>query len=167
MGHRKKEAPRRGSLGLRPRKRAARIVPRVRRWPEVSVPKPVLLGFMGYKAGMTHAIIVDDRPNSMTYGREVFAPLTVVEAPPMIVLAVRGYTIDQGRLVTAGDVWRSPLESLVKLAEEYSERIIVNRDANEIVRGYLKGLRKKLPSLVKEEANGRYGYKFIEGNWER
>ncbi len=167
MGHRKKEAPRRGSLGLRPRKRAARIIPRVRSWPEVSLPKPVLLGFIGYKAGMTHAIIVDDRPNSMTYGREVFAPLTVVETPPMIILAVRSYAVNQGALVTVGEVWRSPIESLAKLAEEYSERTSVNRDAVEIVRGYLKGLRKKLPSLVKEEAGGKYGYKFIEGDWEK
>ncbi|MEM1736041.1 MAG: 50S ribosomal protein L3, partial [Ignisphaera sp.] len=37
MAHRKTSAPKRGSLGVRPRKRASRIVPRIRSWPNVSL----------------------------------------------------------------------------------------------------------------------------------
>ncbi|MEM0110945.1 MAG: 50S ribosomal protein L3, partial [Desulfurococcus sp.] len=36
MGHRKLHAPRHGSLGVRPRKRAEELTPRVKRWPEKS-----------------------------------------------------------------------------------------------------------------------------------
>ncbi len=167
MGHRKKSAPRRGSLGVRPRKRAARIVPRVRSWPEIVSEEPLLLGFAGYKAGMTHAIVVDDRPNTMTSGKEIFIPLTVLETPPLVILGVRAYKyhVSTG-LRSIGEVWRSPLEALEKLADTFSKYPFVNKDPDEIVRQYLKGLRKKLPGLVKEDSGEKYRYKFLEGNWE-
>ncbi len=167
MGHRKKSAPRRGSLGVRPRKRAARIVPRVRSWPEVNAEQPLLLGFAGYKAGMTHAIVIDDRPNRMTSGKEVFIPVTVLETPPLIILGVRGYRyhISTG-LRSIGEVWRNPVEALEKLADEYSKNPFIGKSSDEIVKHYYKGLRKKLPSLVKEDKESKYGYKFLEGNWE-
>lgn len=109
MGHRKKSAPRRGSLGFMPRKRSSEFVPSVSSWPEVSAQKPTLLGFIGYKAGMTHAFIVDNRQGSPTFGKEVFRPITVLEAPPIFVLAVRGYGYDENRgLYTVGEAWARP-----------------------------------------------------------
>jgi len=48
MGARKKHAPRRGSLGVRPRKRAARLVPRIRSWPDPDLPQPKSLAFAAY-----------------------------------------------------------------------------------------------------------------------
>ncbi len=168
MGARKHHAPRRGSLGVRPRKRAARIVPRVRSWPEVVSETPLLLGFVAYKAGMTHAIIIDDRPGSYTYGKEVFAPLTVLEAPPVVVLAVRGYKYDpMYGYRTIGEVWKSPIGTLEKISEEFSNRPFINKSPEDIVRQYLKGLRKALPCLVKPDESSKYKYKFIENNWER
>ena len=112
MGHRKKSAPRRGSLGFMPRKRAEKIVPRVKTWPSPVVEKPTLLGFIGYKVGMTHAYVIDNRQGSPTFGKEVFTPITIVEAPPVYVLAVRGYTYDENKgLLTAGEAWvKPPLE---------------------------------------------------------
>ncbi|MEM1687157.1 MAG: 50S ribosomal protein L3, partial [Zestosphaera sp.] len=83
MARRKWSAPRRGSLGVRPRKRAAEFVPSVRAWPEVTLGSPKPLAFLGYKVGMTHVILVDDRPGRPTYGQEIFVPVTVVETPPM------------------------------------------------------------------------------------
>lgn len=168
MGARKKHAPRHGSLGLRPRKRAARIVPRIRSWPEVKSEMPLLLAFAAYKAGMTHAIIIDDRPGSYTHGKEVFAPLTILEAPPMVVLAVRGYKYDpMYGYRSVGEVWRSPIEALEKVGEEFSGRPFINKAPEDIVRQYLKGLRKALPSLVKPDDSSKYRFKFIEMNWER
>ncbi|MEM1851858.1 MAG: 50S ribosomal protein L3, partial [Acidilobaceae archaeon] len=81
MGARKQHAPRRGSLGFSPRKRAARLVPRVKSWPKVNTNRPTLLAFLGYKAGMTHVFIVDEMPTSPTFGKEIFVPVTVVETP--------------------------------------------------------------------------------------
>jgi large subunit ribosomal protein L3 len=109
VGARKKRAPRRGSLGFSPRKRAARIVPRVRSWPEVDIGQPIPLGFLGYKVGMTHVFMIDDRPGSPTYGKEIFVPVTIIETPPMLVLAIRLYGYDPNRgLYTLGEAWATP-----------------------------------------------------------
>ena len=109
MGARKKRAPRRGSLGFSPRKRASRLVPRIRSWPEVSVGKPLPLAFLGYKVGMTHVFMIDDREGSPTYGKEIFVPVTIIETPPLFVAAVRLYGYDPNRgLYTLGEAWAEP-----------------------------------------------------------
>ncbi len=81
--------PRRGSIAYSPRVRARSEIPRVRAWPMKKEPK--LLGFAGYKVGMTHVIIVDDAPNSLTSGMEISVPVTILETPPMKVAAIRAY----------------------------------------------------------------------------
>lgn len=86
----KAKHPRHGSLQFWPRKRAARIYPRVR---NQDVPQEqVLWGFAGYKAGMTHVMAVDNRPNSMMKGEVISVPVTVIECPPLRVLSVRLYS---------------------------------------------------------------------------
>ncbi len=105
----KEHRPRRGSLAYSPRKRASRIVPRIRAWPECSETR--LLGFAGYKAGMTHVVIVDDRKNSPTYGEEIVIPVTVLETPPMKVAGVRVYRKTTYGLEIAGEVWSDNLDS--------------------------------------------------------
>ena len=62
MGHRKFHAPKHGSLAYLPRKRASRHIGRIRNWPSVN--ELSLLGFAGYKAGMTHVVLVDNTPHS-------------------------------------------------------------------------------------------------------
>jgi len=85
----------------------------VRSWPEPQLDRPTLLGFIGYKVGMTHAIIIDDREGSPTYGREIFAPVTVVETPPIIPLAFRVYSRDPNRgLYTLTEGWIEPPKDL-------------------------------------------------------
>jgi large subunit ribosomal protein L3 len=117
MGARKKHAPRRGSLGVRPRKRAARLVPRVKTWPEVESQNPLPLAFLAYKAGMTHAYVIDDTPGALTHGREIFVPVTVLEAPPMVVAAVRVYGYDPNiGLYSLGEAWAQPED----LKQKYS-----------------------------------------------
>ena len=81
---------RRGSMGFSPRKRARSEVPHIKAWPEVDG-APRLQGFAGYKAGMTHAMIVDYRKTSTTANKLVRIPVSVVEVPPMRILAVRFY----------------------------------------------------------------------------
>ena len=86
----KAKHPRHGSLQFWPRKRAARIYPRVR---NQAVPQEqVLGGFAGYKAGMTHVMAVDNRPNSMMKGDVIAVPVTVIECPPLRVLSIRLYS---------------------------------------------------------------------------
>ncbi|MEZ0393985.1 MAG: 50S ribosomal protein L3 [Desulfurococcaceae archaeon] len=186
MGHRKKEAPRRGSLGVRPRKRASEMTPKVRSWPpktwiellyerlgeEASklgvAPKPMLLGFAAYKAGMTHAVAIDDRPRTPTSGKEVFMPLTVLDAPPMLILAARSYKVADGALKCVGEAWRSPIDGLVKVYEElYKDNPFVEGlSARDVVRKYLHGLREVNHGLVRPSPGSEYGYSFIETDWE-
>ena len=83
-------APRKGSLGFGPRKRATSEVPRFNSWPEDDG-QPSLQGFAGYKAGMTHVVMVDDTANSPTEGMEATVPVTIVETPPMRAVALRAY----------------------------------------------------------------------------
>jgi len=123
MGHRKKHAPRHGSLAYLPRGRAKRTVGRIRFWPKVEE-GPTLLGFMGYKAGMTHILMVEDKPGSLNLGKEASHPATIVDAPPIIVFAIRAYTKDQYGLHTFTEAWmKSPpkdFDRVLVLPEEFN-----------------------------------------------
>lgn len=103
MGHRKKHAPRRGSLAYLPRGRAAGEVGRIRFWPSVEQ-APTLLGFAGYKAGMTHVFMVEDKQGSPNFGKETVHPATVIEAPPVLIYAIRAYVENEYGLQTFTEV---------------------------------------------------------------
>ena len=104
-----KHNPKRGSRGFSPRVRARRETPRVSTWPKDG-DKPKLQGFAGYKAGMTHAFMVDYRRSSTTAGQEVRIPVTVVETPPIKVAAVRFYEDTSYGLKTVGEIWSKKLD---------------------------------------------------------
>jgi large subunit ribosomal protein L3 len=76
----------------------------VRSWPSGPA-KPTIEGFAGYKVGMTHAFIVDYRKRSTTAGQEVSVPVTVVEVPPLKVVAARIYARGPYGARVAGEVW--------------------------------------------------------------
>ena len=101
--------PKRGSHGFSPRKRAASETPHIRSWP-IGGQNPKIQGFFGYKAGMTHAFVVDYRPASTTSGREVVMAVTVVETPPMKVASIRGYETTSHGLQTIGEIWADKLD---------------------------------------------------------
>lgn len=82
-------APRHGSLQFWPRKRARHSLARIRSWPQLTQLKP--LAFIGYKAGMTHLIAVNNQPKSLTKGQEISLPATIIDCPPMIVAGVSLY----------------------------------------------------------------------------
>jgi large subunit ribosomal protein L3 len=97
-------SPKRGSRAFSPRKRAKNIAGRIDFWPEVDE-GPQLLGFAGYKAGMTHVFLIEDRERSPDFGREVRIPTTVIEAPPMLICAVRAYVKKSGVLNALTETW--------------------------------------------------------------
>src|SRR6056297_310434 len=82
--------PRKGSLGFGPRKRSTSETPRFNSWPSDDG-QPGVQGFAGYKAGMTHVVLVNDEPNSPREGMEETVPVTVIETPPMRAVALRAY----------------------------------------------------------------------------
>jgi len=91
MAHRKKHAPRRGSLAYLPRGRASKFVPRIKNWPEYKDGAAKLLGFIGYKAGMTHAVMTVGNVDSPFAGQETVVPVTVIDTPPIRPFSIRGY----------------------------------------------------------------------------
>jgi len=100
--------PRRGSIAYSPRIRARSEIPRVRAWPVKKEAK--LMGFAGYKAGMTHVIMTDDVPNSLTSGMEISIPVTILEAPPMKVAAIRVYKNTTYGSSAIAEAWTTELD---------------------------------------------------------
>lgn len=111
MGHRKKHAPHRGSLGFR-RKKARRHTSRWRTWPESSDSPPRLLGYAGYKAGMTHLAMVNTDRRSPFFKQEQFVPVTVIETPPISIFSVRIYTTNpiSKKLRVVTQIWGENIE---------------------------------------------------------
>jgi large subunit ribosomal protein L3 len=51
--------------------------------------------------------VTDNRQGSLTYGKEITFPVTVVETPPLILSGLRFYEMWNGGLRTIGEVWAS------------------------------------------------------------
>ncbi len=87
----KRGTMRHGSLQFYPRKRARKILPRVN-WSSVSKTKGKgLLGFIGYKAGMASAYVKDNDAHSLTKGKKIIIPVSIIEFPTVKILSVRFY----------------------------------------------------------------------------
>ncbi len=149
--------PRRGSMGYSPRKRARAETPHIKSWPEGG-DKPKIQGFLGYKAGMTHAFITDYRPTSTTSGREVRMPVSVVETPPVKVAAIRAYNKTYHGLQTIGEIWAEKLDSelskkLPLAKKEKKKNMDFIKEADEIrILVYTQpklvtGIPKKIPEI--------------------
>ncbi len=164
MGHIKRKRPRRGSLSYWPRKRAKRIVPIIKNWARPK--KTNILGFAGYKAGMTSAFFIDNRPKSPTKGEEIKSPVTVIETPALKIASVRLYTKTAYGLKAISEVWAEKLDKELsraiimpkkkktledlksKLSEAVEVRIIVYTQPKT------SGLGKKKPELIEIPVGG-------------
>lgn len=109
----KQHRPKKGSHGFSPRKRAKKQVPTLKSWPEGG-DTPHIQGFAGYKAGMTHAHIKDYRKRSTTAGQEVVVPVTILEAPPLKVCAIRLYRECYEGLQAISDIWAKKTDLYLK-----------------------------------------------------
>jgi len=85
-----------GSLQFYPRVRAKKVIPSVN-WKPVSKshrgdPKGPdganLLGFVGYKVGMISAWVKDGTEHSLTKGKQIAVPATILECPAMKIYSV-------------------------------------------------------------------------------
>jgi len=111
---------RRGSLQFWPRKRAKRIYPVVHAWAESN--NVSLLGFAGYKVGMSHVAIKDSRANSVTKGDIIVWPASILECPPLKLFSIRLYK--------KGDYGRKLIGELVsnKLDKELGRKLKLAKD---------------------------------------
>jgi large subunit ribosomal protein L3e len=106
MSHCKFEHPRHGHLGFLPRKRSRQIRGRCRAFPKDDPKaKPHLTSFMCFKAGMTHIVRDMDRPGSKANKKEVVEAVTILEAPPMVVVGIVGYKETPVGRKAIGTVW--------------------------------------------------------------
>jgi len=137
MGHRKKHAPRHGSLAFLPRKRALSEKARVRHWinnnEDIS-----FLGFAGFKAGMTHITYIEDQKNSPYYGKELMKPVTIVEVPPLILIGIRIYNKDEYGRFVQGELYTEELNNNLK--RKISTPIPENYDFDKIKNSISKTL---------------------------
>lgn len=154
-------------MGYSPRKRARREVPKLDTWPEPGE-APRVQGFAGYKAGMTHAILVDYRPTSTTSGQEVQVPVTVIEAPPLKVAAVRVYQGDGYGLKTVGELWSERLDKELSRKVSAGQKGSVKNESEDIRKlqgeevnvvvhtqpSLLTGIPKKKPDLMEMRIGG-------------
>jgi large subunit ribosomal protein L3 len=118
-----KRKPRDGSLQYWPRVRAKSQTARVRAWANLKEAK--LLGFAGYKAGMTHIIADDNRPNSKIKGKPINMAVTVIECPPLKAASVVLYKKTGYGLAVSSQIVSE------KLDKELSKRISMPKKAKK------------------------------------
>lgn len=179
--------PRKGSLGYGPRKRASSEVPRFGSWP-ADDGQPGLQGFAGYKAGMSHVVMIDDEANSPREGMEQTVPVTVVEVPPMRAVALRAYEQTPYGLRPLTETWtdetHEDLERALDVPDGESdpgafEESVENNDVAEVraithtVPGDMANIPKKKPDVMETRIGGtdldervQFGLDLIEGEGE-
>jgi large subunit ribosomal protein L3 len=169
MGHRKKHAPRHGSLAFLPRKRAASIKGRSRHWLDNSE-NINFLGFAGFKAGMTHITYIEDQKNSPYFGKELLKPVTIIEVPALILIGIRIYNEDEYGKYIKGEILTPELNNNLgrKINIPNPEKYDFNETKKEIlnnlnngaeIRGifqtqpYLTSLSRKKPDIIEIKLN--------------
>jgi len=79
-------------MAFTPKKRSKRHRGKVKAFPKDDPSKPVhLTSFIAYKAGMSHIVRDVDKPGSKVNKKEVVEAVTILEAPPMVIVGVVGY----------------------------------------------------------------------------
>ncbi len=141
--------PRFGSLQFWPRKRAEKFIPSVN-WSVVKSDSEGLMGFISYKVGMTSALVKDETPDSMTKGKKITMPVTILEVPNMKVYSIRFYK--NGKVMK--DVAVSNDKSLKKKLKTAKEnRTDLDKiegwdDIRVIIYPAMKDMFKKTPDLA-------------------
>ena len=161
----KASIPKRGSKGFK-RNRASSQIPRIRSWPK----KEGILGFAGYKAGLTHGVIVETNKKHPLVGKLRSVTLSVIEVPPMVVVGIRAYKKTPYGVKVAGEVWNEklpkeisrriplpkkmkPEEKMKKIEKEIEElesiRLITCSQPDKVI-----GVPKKKPEIMEQAIGG-------------
>jgi len=163
----KTSSPRHGSLQFWPRVRASRPYPRIR----MQLDGKGVIGFAGYKAGMTHITTIDNRKTSPTKGEELFIPATVIECPPLKVIGVKLYKIAEYALRVFAEASLKSDKQLArknKLPKDHSNLEVLEKEISnaKIVRLVVStqpnriGM-KKTPEIFEIDIRGK-----ISEQWE-
>lgn len=154
-------SPRKGSMQYWPRRRAKRPYPRIRSNNKIDDAKP--LAFAGYKVGMIHTIITDNRATSMTKGMELCWPMTVIECPSLKTFSLRFYKKTHYGLRAVSDVLSDNLDKELKrktiLAKKIKSLEEMKKDYDEIrlivyTQPKLTSIGKKKPEIFEIKLGG-------------
>jgi large subunit ribosomal protein L3 len=107
-----KHHPHRGSMQFWPHARSRKHTARVQGWPIVN--ENSLLGFIGYKVGMTHLLLKEQNPKSPRAGMNVFTPVTVIECPPVKVYSIRLYEEDEDGFKIVSEIFSKKTDKELK-----------------------------------------------------
>ena len=158
-------------MGFSPRKRATKEVPRIKSWPSDDG-SPALQGFAGYKAGMTHVMMVNDEADSPREGMEESVPVTVVETPPMRAVALRAYEQTSYGMKPKTEVWTNEFHDELDRVLDLPEEDTFEADADALreaveagevddlrvithtVPSELKNVPKKKPDVMETRVGG-------------
>ena len=159
-----------GSLQFYPRKRVTRILPSVN-WK--AIPSPTLasgnkdhkglMGFIGYKVGMTSVFAKDTTDDSMTKGKKIIVPATIVECPGLKIFSIRFYkdNIVQKEVLVSND---KQLKKRVKVPKTLKDSKHIDQVAKEIEYDDIRvivysevgktGIGKKNPDMLEIAISG-------------
>jgi len=168
-----RKSPRKGSLQFWPRKRASKFLPRVN-WNAIKSEQTDskdfeskgLKGFICYKAGMASAYVKDSTEHSMTKGKKIIVPITLVECPPLKIFSVRFYKNGVVTNEVLNENFEKELKRKVKLPKKSNQKLddIKSEDYDDlrvIVYSLTKktGIKKK-PDLSELGLKGNVKEKF-------
>jgi len=164
----KKSSARHGSLQFWPRKRTSKYLPDVN-WNAINS-QNLLKGFISYKVGMLSAFVKDSTENSLTEGKNIAVPVTILECPPMKIFSLRLYKngLVKNEIVLSSEKELKKKVKLSKIQKNLdSIKIEDYDDARIIVYSFVKKTTvKKTPDLVELALGGNLEEKlnFVKEN---
>jgi len=155
----KRLRPRKGSLQFWPRKRAKKIYANVKSWKEAKDNK--LLGFIGYKVGMTHLHYIPQSPN-IKEKMETFSAATILECPPLKPFSLRFYKENSYGAQIITEIFSKSLDKelsrkITLSKKQKEERIPENYDYLKLVvytQPKLTAIGKKKPEIIELGLSG-------------
>jgi len=154
-----KHHPHRGSMQFWPRARCRKHSGKVKAWADSK--EDSVLGFIGYKVGMTHILIKEPKAKSPRAGMNVFTPATVIECPPLKVYSLRLYKGDEDGQKIVSEIFSK------KVDKELNRKTKVAKNSGKEVEDFdrimltvytqpkLTGMGKKKPDLIEVGVGGK------------
>jgi len=159
-----RKSPRKGSLQFWPRKRADKFLPSVN-WDAINSGKAIK-GFIGYKVGMTSAIVKDNTANSMTKGKKIAIPVTIIECPSMKILSIRFYKNKKVAKEIISEKIEKEMKRKIKMPKKSGHKMdAINPEDYDDIRVICysqvkKTSIKKTPDIIEIGLNGSLEEKF-------
>lgn len=82
-----------------------------------------MLGFAGWKAGMTHVQYIDSNPKSPTTGKILSKSVTVLDCPPLFVCGIRFYGRSHSGLISLGEKWSDKIPKDIEITKKATPAI--------------------------------------------